>query len=136
MTECSIDLCKDDIEKLKKLTDFIVKIEGNNYKEIETLSGSCILYGLYKVNKLSIARAFAEAGTSVDFHSHESLEIIGVYEGRMEININGNKFVIEEGNYCSIDPNIPHSTFFPVNAKVWAVAMPSIKTFPKGNDQT
>ena len=132
MTECSIDTCVDDIKKLKILTDLLIKLEVENVRELEAEEGSCILYGLYKIDKVAITRLVATAGTKIGFHKHDTVEVLGVYEGRMEININGQKYIIPEGEVCVIDPGVPHFAYFPIKSSLWAVSMPAAESFPKG----
>lgn len=46
-------------------------------------------------------------------HYHDEIEILYVYDGALQITVNGTRSVVKKGSMILLSPRIPHSTNFP-----------------------
>ena len=125
--------------ELKKLTENIpsikdlASIKPATVQELETETGKLLMFGLYKDVNIAISRVFATAGTHMPVHSHTSTEYSLVWEGELRFNINDKEVICKAKDTYRIEPNTPHSVFWPVDTNLLAVVIPAEEGWPNGS---
>jgi quercetin dioxygenase-like cupin family protein len=126
----------EDLSKLtKKLPSLIEELCGEGglgYTEVESASGDPILlFALYKNKKIAVLRAYASAGAEMPQHSHEGAETIIVYEGCLDLILDGDTVHrLHPGDVYMIPPNVMHSAKWVKNSWVVYTTIPAAEGFP------
>ena len=66
---------------------------------------------LSKGERIQVVQLEMKAGTSVPEHAHPEEQAGYILEGKFEVNIGGEKGILERGHYFWIPGNTPHSGF-------------------------
>jgi len=61
--------------------------------------------------KIQVFQVEMKGGTPVPEHAHPNEQAGYVIQGKFEVNIGGEKGVLEKGHYFRIPGNVPHSGF-------------------------
>mgnify|MGYP005846999565 CR=1 FL=1 len=76
----------------------------------------------------SVGEAIFKPGQSVDEHKHETAyEVFYIQSGKAEFVVNGEVYLVQEGDCVTIEPNEPHLQRNPFSADVvWLYFMVAI----------
>jgi quercetin dioxygenase-like cupin family protein len=132
------DETPSQIEKLRALTASLPTLQDlstrDNGDVVEMRSdepGTLIFgRGCYHADEVNVARWYMSAGASIERHVHDAREWLLVYEGCMEITLNGNVHKIEAGQGIEIPPNITHKARWPRGTRLISVTIPSVEGMP------
>jgi len=61
--------------------------------------------------KIQVFQIEMKGGTPVPEHAHPNEQAGYVIQGKFEVNVGGEKGILEKGNYFRIPGNVPHSGF-------------------------
>ena len=64
-----------------------------------------------KGERIQVVQVEFKAGTPIPEHSHSEEQAGCIIKGRFEVNIGGQKGILEPGHYYWIPGNVPHSGF-------------------------
>lgn len=77
-----------NLKELKKLVPSLSELVYGNKKpgfiEYKVKSGTCIGFGLHKEDLISVQRNFISNGAQFPRHSHEEVEYLIIYKGKLE----------------------------------------------------
>ncbi len=74
-------------------------------------------------------------GAHVPAHNHESEQISYVIEGKLRLNINGKKYVLEKGELIIIPSNVVHEAFAEEDTIVIDIFAPPREDWLRGEDK-
>lgn len=105
------------LEKLRALTQnlspvpfaTLVERDRDNIVEYRGEGGTFIGFGLYKIAKVAIQRAFISKGTVIPKHKHKEKEWILTYSGNYILKLNGEERECPVGTMVFLDENQMHS---------------------------
>ncbi len=102
-----------DIAKLRDLTLMLPSLaptgEGNGYKTYNLGGGTAFSWTLHRGgNRLLVQRWFFSAGCFMAAHQHKGIEVIFVYEGEIEMDMNGGKRCFKPGETCVVPAETIH----------------------------
>ena len=140
-----------NIELLEKLTKDLpildplvfAGIDGNTVSyAVEAGEGTA--RNLMNVGGIAIADCHFSTGTVLSRHNHEEKEWLLVYEGNIDVDIdgletkdierlmgNGSNFSLSVGDFIFIPQKIPHVVTSLNGAKFIAITIPASEVFPK-----
>jgi len=107
---------------------------SNGYIEYKMNEGDCFAWFIHRSgNEVAVHRWFNSKGTKFPEHIHPEKEYIVIYKGIMELIKNGEKHILEVGDFVYNEPLIIHSAFFPEDCKYITVTIPPSKEFPNAS---
>ncbi len=124
-------------EKLSKFEDLVEMTDDFTISmRTETIVENVDFKGLIKEDNLGIviSDGIIQKGTVFSYHVHDENEWIGVYEGKMRVEMYGKNENIDKFNAIMIPAKCPHKIIMLEDTKVWAITMPASKSFPGGNN--
>ena len=139
-----------NIELLEKLTKDLPVLDplafaniGSNAVSYDVQSGECTAHNLMNVHGIAVADCNISLGTVSARHSHPEKEWFLVYDGSIEVDIdgletkdierlmgNGSNFTLDSGDFIFIPQKIPHVVTSPNGAKFIAITIPASQIFP------
>ena len=126
-----------EISKLTKrpLMRTLTEMQRGEIVQIETLSGGPVfVFHVLKDDKIAIANVFAAKDSAVNFHAHEEIEYMIVYDGVMHLCFDdcdtGEKRSIGRGMSVKIEPGRLHRTMYEENTSFIKVTIPGSPDFP------
>jgi len=128
----------DNLKELKELTDTLIGFGPDMYgarnSKIEITHGSGKIKAVTLIHKDEIwmADCVADAGASMDEHTHEETEVFVVYKGTYEITIPHGGVVLRSGDSFTIKPGVPHSTYCPETCHHITIISPAPVDLPGG----
>jgi len=140
-----------NIELLEKLTKDLPVLDplvfaniGNETASYAVEAGESTARNLMNVSGTAVADCCFSPGTVLSRHNHQEKEWILVYEGILNIEIdgleakdierlmgNGSNFSLGVGDFIFIPPKVPHVVTSSNGAKFIAITIPSSEVFPK-----
>ena len=130
----------EELEKLKAITERLPEFPQKKtdhffWSEYDIEHGTCFAFFVFEHPEVSVHRWFNSQG-SIQRHTHEELEIIIVYEGKLEIIFEGCKEqtkTLTAGNFCIIPQKCIHKGRFLEDTKYLTITIPATKDYPHGN---
>ncbi len=123
----------DNLSKLRHLTKQLVEFSDIAIKQpngnVELQEG--VLYPLHYEDHMSICKGFFPKGSTIDNHTHNEKEVIGVLEGKAIIVIEDKKIVLNQYDVYVIDPQVPHAIYMEEDTWFWGITMPNSESYPK-----
>jgi len=112
---------------IRKLEQLILN-QGDNTIEYE---GGCRGIGIFKDKGVSVQAAELDAGAVIGYHSHDTLEVLVVYQGSMIVEFeDGVTLGMGVGNYVRIPPACEHTVTSRDGVKVIGMLIPEGKGYP------
>lgn len=140
MISCRVDMkdgedVSENIKKLREITplmDFsnLISVNTTPFVKLNMIEGESFMIGLHKEKDVAVAREFAAAGTKFPEHFHEELEYIIVYKGKVEISLNGDKSILNKGDFIRFVEGRSHSAYFIEDTWFLAITIPASKDWP------
>ena len=115
------------LEDLTKNLEFktLVICRDSNCFDVPGVVGKVIGFTLYKDDKISIAKSFAEKGTILPYHSHKGKEWFGPISGKVKITFkDGETIILEEGQGYEIHDERSHNCEYLEDSWLWLVTYP------------
>lgn len=118
-------------QTLERLTPFenLAKAHASHV-EVKAQNGTIFMFGLLKNETIAVADVYITKDTSMSRHSHPEDEFFLLYQGRMDLTINGKKKILRTSECAHMPSNQPHSAFWPEETRLIAVTIPGSKDFP------
>ena len=119
------------IDKLVELTDklpvpSVLDSTDVGVKEYKVDGGCAFRFNLYKNKTISVDRWFLSGGVVYPEHFHDNqVEVIFVYEGAMELTVEGIKTIYRVGQTATIPYSKCHTALFPVDTRVITIVYPA-----------
>lgn len=123
------------IPELRELTDKLSfssqKTYSPNIRQNTMIRGTSLAFGLLNEPAVSCAKVFASSKSVFPAHSHNETEFFLVYNGTMEMAVEGETHVLNVGDCLKIDPNVEHAGSFP-DGDCWflAITIPQAEGWP------
>jgi len=128
------------LQELRELSANVPQIKDlaelkpyDNVQELKMDNGTLLMFGLYKDVGIAVSRVFATAGTRMPIHQHDRTEYVLVWEGELIFNFSGKEVTLKENEFYRIEPNTPHSVYWPVDTNLIAVVIPAEEGWPDGS---
>jgi len=99
---------------------------------------------LMNIDGIAVANCIFSSGTVLQRHNHEEKEWFLVYEGTLDVSVdglttkdigrlmgNGSEFTLKAGDFIFVPPRVPHVVSSTNGAKFIAITIPSAEVFPK-----
>jgi len=146
---CVLDMGNSNLDTIRKLTAELQDYGDHAFFESPSVlrttleKGEGVLIGLYKVDKVAVARSFVKGDTQWPPHYHEAWEYFIVYDGEMHVEFrptdcrnriekkNGTNIIKAPGIFY-LSPRTLHSVYFPVDSHLILITVPSAEGFPDG----
>ena len=139
-----------NIELLEKLTKDLPVLDplvfaniGPNAVSYDVESGGCTARNLMNIDGIAVADCNVLPNTVSARHSHPEKEWLLVYEGSIDVDIdgletkdierlmgNGSNFTLDSGDFIFIPQKIPHVVTSTNGAKFIAITIPASEVFP------
>ena len=128
----------NDVEttnKLRELTKNLPKFpdtreERSGFKEYVMESGTCFAWLLFENDRFGVHDWFNSKGTVFPVHSHPELEIVIVYEGRIEFETDSGNISVGEGEFIGFKSDEQHGAYAPVDTRYITIMIPPSKDYP------
>lgn len=132
-----------NIEHLKTLTDNLPPIPKlsemihnpgsvRSYIEYDVEDGSAIGFGLLSQKEVGVQKLFISSGTTFPNHIHDKEVEFGIlFEGKLEVEINGEKQIVEKGECVKFCCKDIHGARALEDTWLIAVSIPRIDGYPK-----
>lgn len=131
----NLDKLKELTEKLPpipKLTDLVVSKEITDNIEYFTEKGRILGKSLLDKPSCSVQELVLEKGSLFPPHTHDDeIEFGIIYEGELEVTIDGKAFTVGKGEIIKFNKQEVHSGLAIVDTWMIAVAIPRIDGYPK-----
>lgn len=133
----------ETLNRLKKLTEELPEIPtlkqivhnpGNirSYIEYEVDNGTSIGFGLLSQQEVAVQKLFLSSGSEFPPHKHDVEKEYGIiFEGEVEVDIEGQKQILKKGDCVEFCCNKTHSARAITDTWLIAVAIPAIQGYPK-----
>lgn len=126
----------EQLEILRKLTAQLPAFpthigETDRFKEYAMDAGTCFGVPLYETETIGIHRWFNSPGVFPE-HSHPETKIIIVYDGEMELIVNGDHYFLKPMMVYTIAPETVHQARFLVDTNYLTITKPPAPEFPHG----
>jgi transcriptional regulator with XRE-family HTH domain len=106
------DLFYENIDEEHVVVKKVDRINKNNDKSHPIVGSKGINISILSPKKANVEFLFLQyeefASTGNDFVQHEGEEYIYVLKGRIEVNLNEKKFILDEGEFMWFMSDIPH----------------------------
>ena len=134
--ECQIKEFPQSIENLRKLTEELEWkgiVRQAQTDEINTDNGTAFIIGMLKNKKIAVADNYASAGCKFPHHHHDAHEIFIVYDGEMELYVEGKLIRVRAGEKpYYFDARQEHWAEFKKESRYIAITIPADKDWPEG----
>lgn len=122
----------NDLPAIPKLDDLIHNAGFNrNYIEYEVPSGTCIGFGLLNQKEVSVQKVVMTEGCNFPYHEHTSFEILVIFKGKLEVEIDGEKSILTIGDKVRFDKETPHAAHALEETWMIAISIPKDDGYPK-----
>ena len=142
---------QSNIELLEELTKNLPILDplmfvgiSNSTVSYSVERGEGTARNLMNINGVAVANCIFSSDTVLSRHNHEEKEWFLVYEGTLDISVdglatkdierlmgNGSNFELKAGDFIFIPPKVPHVVSSTNGAKFIAITIPSAEVFPK-----
>jgi len=100
--------------------------------------GGANINGLFKTEEIAVAKVHILAGTKIEAHVHNEVEIIKVLSGCVMVYLGADEIkehMISAGELLVIDKNVKHYTITDtVDSDILCITLPASKTYPIQGD--
>lgn len=126
------------IEKLAKLEEMTAKLplfpeelgKGTAFKEYKMEAGKCYAWTLLRMDGMGFHRWYLSAGSKFPKHQHPEKVYFFVYQGLMNLHLEGITIKVRAGDNYYINPTVVHWADFPEETYFVTVTIPASKDFP------
>jgi len=125
-----LTILTDNLPVIPRLSEFKQQKPGSSLTEYEVENGTCFSFGLLTQPEISVANTFISSGGKFPLHNHGETELIVVFEGRMQIKVNGERKTLTPGDCLKIEPDDSHDAIALEDTKFIAITIPYSKDFP------
>jgi len=131
---------ENNLERLRKLTHDLpapIRLEDilsylpNGKSEYLIEKGRCLVELLFRVPEISVMKAFMPKDSKLERHDHSEKEIIIVYVGEIEFQINGETKNCKVGNCVYFSPHQPHSAKVLQDTWMIGITIPESSDYPQ-----
>ena len=144
--QSNIELLEELTKNLPTLDPLIFAGISNSTVSYAVESGRGTARNLMNINGIAVANCIFLSDTVLQRHSHEEKEWFIVYEGTLDISIdglstkdisrlmgNGSEFTLKAGDFIFVPPRVPHVVSSTDGARFIAITIPSSPVFPSDN---
>jgi quercetin dioxygenase-like cupin family protein len=133
------------IEEPESLTKLKLMTEGmapsldafacttSNVVEYEMDKGTAIAFGLWKQPNIAVSRTFFSGGSLFPEHSHNEKEYLIVYQGQLDVTVEGKIISVTSGDTITICPGQAHSAEAIGDTRLIAITIPAAEGFPEAS---
>jgi quercetin dioxygenase-like cupin family protein len=100
--------------------------------DYKMVKGMAISWGLYNEDGVSVARTKFAPDSEFPEHSHDEKEFMSVYQGELNLFIDGKEHVLGVGDSIVICPGQTHYATNKVSTKIIVHTVPATVGFPEG----
>ena len=143
--QSNIELLEELTKNLPILDPLVFADIGNSAISYAVEGGEGTARSLMNIDGIAVANCCFLPGTVLPKHNHEEKEWLLVYDGTLDVSIdglatkdierlmgNGSNFLLKTGDFIFIPPKVPHVMSSPDGAKFIAITIPSSAVFPNG----
>ncbi len=119
-------------DALTQSLDFskIIKENGGNFAELETIEGHSYCRGLFKSKQIGIMSCYHAENSVLKNHKHKTKELLIVFEGSLTLSIkNEPDKLLKEGDMYYINANVEHLIRNDEQCRYISVTIPSDKAY-------
>jgi len=127
---------KDPLSILHELTDklptFPEGFEDPRFNKYRMEKGTCLSWHLFDNELCAIDKWFISCGTIMQPHTHISKEVITIYDGSMDLILDGVLKKLFRGDVAYINPGQIHSSTYSEDCWFITLTIPPAKEFLHG----
>ena len=107
----------------------IIRSNGGNFLELETLSGHSYCRGILKNDQIAIMDCFNSKGSVLKNHQHDTKELVIVWEGTLTIITKQDTRILTAGDMYYINPHTEHVLESEEDCRYICITIPADKGY-------